>query len=166
MSPLLANQTTWADMPPHARVWVYKSAKAFSSAQRAFILSEGQNFAMQWTAHGQKLSACVDVLDDHFVVIALDEQAAGASGCSIDKSVHFVGKLERTLGLSLTNRLLVLYEGADGLRCCQVSDVAEQLRTGHMNANTIVFDDLVATKADLELRFRAPLGHTWLARFV
>lgn len=153
-------------MPAHARVWVYKSAAAFTPEQRRVIRTLGARFTGGWAAHGSALDACVDVLHDHFVVIAVDEQQAMASGCSIDKSVRFVQDLERELGLNLTDRMVVLYEKDGMLGTCRVPDVQAMLGRGELSADTIVFDDLVNTKADLDARFRAPLRGTWMGRFL
>ena len=153
-------------MPAHARVWVYKTAQAFTPVQREAIIERGHAFTGSWAAHGAALDACVDVHLDHFVVIAVDEKQALASGCGIDKSVRFVQDIERELGLNLTDRLVVLYEKDSAVRTCRVPDVQDLLKQGEMTADTIVFDDLVTTKADLDERFRSPLRDTWMARFL
>jgi hypothetical protein len=48
------------------------------------------NFCIQWTAHGANLKAYGEVRHHRFIVMIVDETAAGASGCSIDKSIHFI----------------------------------------------------------------------------
>ena len=151
-------------MPAHARVWVYKCAHAFTPEQRALILARGHAFTSTWAAHGSALDACVDVLHDRFVVIAVDEEQAMASGCSVDKSVRFIQDLERELGVQVTDRMVLWYEAPDGPRAARVPDVPALLLSGELTADTIVFDDLVATKGDLDEHFRAPLRETWLAR--
>lgn len=153
-------------LPAHARVWIYKTSLPFTPEQRGSILSQGQVFTSTWAAHGAALDACVDVLYDRFVVIGVDEQQAMASGCSIDKSVRFVQDLERSLGINLTDRLVLWYEKDGGLRSCRVHDVPSLLGSGSITADTIVLDDLVASKGDLDEHFRAPLRETWLARYL
>ncbi len=165
MEPTVQPRTI-ASMPAHARVWLYKSAKPFTSEQRRSILEYGRDFTAGWAAHGAALDACVDVLHDHFVVIAVDEQQAMASGCSIDKSVRLVQDLERDLGLSLTDRMVVLYEADGAIRACRVPDVQRLLQSGELTADTPVFDDLVSTKAELDSRVRIPLRGSWMARFL
>lgn len=153
-------------MPAHARVWVYKCAQAFSPEQRKGIMDRGRAFTASWAAHGAALDACVDVLHDRFVIVAVDEQQAMASGCSIDKSVRFVQDMEQELDIKLTDRMVVLYEKEGIVRACRVPEVEGLLKSGELTADTIVFDDLVNTKADLDARFRNPLRSTWMARFL
>ena len=153
-------------LPAHARVWVYKSAQPFNAAQRSIIMERGSSFVRSWATHGTALLAAVDVLHDRFVVLGVDEQMVAASGCSIDTSVHFVQELERELGLSLSDRMVVLSETDGAVRSCRVPEIGGLLRTGGLNADTPVFDDLIATKGDLDARFRVPLRETWMARYL
>jgi hypothetical protein len=164
--PAGESRRTIDTMPAHARVWVYKSAQAFTPVQRQAIIEHGHAFTGSWAAHGAALDACVDVLLDHFVVIAVDEKQALASGCSIDKSVRFVQDIERELGLNLTDRMVVLYEKEGAVGVCRVPDVQDLLKRGELTADTVIYDDLVNTRADLDQRFRSPLRETWMARFL
>lgn len=153
-------------LPAHARVWVYKSAMPFTTEQRARILDRGRGFTATWATHGKPLAAAVEVLHHHFVVLAVDQEQAMASGCSIDKSVHFIQDLENDLGISLTDRMVVLYETDGGVRTCRVQEIPDLLQRGVLDAGTTVFDDLVSTKADLDQRFRVRLQDTWMSRYL
>ncbi len=153
-------------MSAHARVWVYKCAQALTPEKRQAIMDRGRAFTSSWAAHGAALDACVDVLLDHFVLVAVDEQQAMASGCSIDKSVRFVQELEKDMAINLTDRMVVLYEKDGGVHACRVPEIEGLLKSGELTTDTIVFDDLVNTKADLDARFRSRLRETWMSRFL
>ena len=84
IAPLISKRL--ADMAPTARTWVYKSARNLSKAEQKLVREQGLSFTSTWAAHGAPLDATVDVLYDRFVVIAVDEEQAQASGCSLDKS--------------------------------------------------------------------------------
>lgn len=151
-------------LPDHARVWVYKSARPFTAEQRERIDALGAAFAGSWAAHGAPLDAAVEVLLDRFVVVAVDEEQAMASGCSIDASVRFIQHMERELGLVLTDRMVVLYAKNGEVRACRVPQVQDLLKSGELTADTLVFDDLVSTVGDLRTRFQVPLRESWMAR--
>ncbi|MBZ0205560.1 MAG: hypothetical protein K8H89_04500 [Flavobacteriales bacterium] len=153
-------------MPAHSRVWAYKSATAFTPEQQALIRERGEAFTGQWTSHGDDVAAAFALLDGHFVVIAADLQDMKLCGGAIDASVQFIQALEQELGLTLTDRMVVLFEKDGTVRSCRVPEVEDLLRSGTLTADTIVFDDLVATKADMDARFRTPLRNTWMARYL
>jgi hypothetical protein len=112
------------------------------------------------------LDAAVEVMYGHFVVIAVDEQQARASGCSIDKSVQFIRQLEQELSRTLTDRMVVVYERDGEVRTSRVEHLPDLIDQGVLHADSIVYDDLVASRGDLETRFRVPLKNSWMERFL
>lgn len=157
---------TISSMPAHARIWVYKTARALSQAEQKLVLEHGSAFTSTWAAHGAPLDASVDVLHGRFVVVAVDEEQAEASGCSIDKSVAFIKQLEHDLNLMLTDRMVVVYEGANGITSCRLQDLPTLLKSGAISSATVVYDDLVSTVGELHDRFRVPLNSSWMQRFL
>jgi hypothetical protein len=162
-----------ADMPAHARIWVYKTPRDLGQAEQKLVRERGAAFTAGWAAHGAALDACVDVLHDRFVVIAVDEQQAAASGCSIDKSVGFIKSLEHDLNLMLTDRMFVVYEPASSagrhegrVRSVRMQELPVLIKEGSITPDTIVFDDLVSTVGELNERFRVPLRATWMERYL
>jgi hypothetical protein len=101
-----------------------------------------------------------------FVIVAVDEQQALASGCSIDKSVGFIKQLEHDLNMMLTDRMIVIHEQGEKVSSFRLQDLPELLKDGRITADTIVFDDLVPTLGELRTRFRMPLRGTWLERYL
>ena len=96
-------------MPSDARVWVYQSNTVLSDVEVNAIKNDGAGFIAEWAAHGASLKASFDILFCRFIVIAVDEQQALATGCSIDKSVKFVKELEQKYNLNLFDRMPVSY---------------------------------------------------------
>ena len=155
-----------ASIPAHARVWVYKAKRTLSQAEQRFIREKGAEFCAAWAGHGAPLDAAVDVVHDRFVVVAVDEQQANASGCSIDKSVGFIKDLEFQLNIMLTDRMVIVFDTEDGTRSCDLKDLPGLLADGTLNGDTFIFDDLVSTKGDLDDRFRVQLRSSWLSRYL
>ena len=153
-------------LPAEARVWVYKSAVAFTPDQAKAIKEQGAVFTGSWVSHGDAVFAASAVLHDHFVVIAADLREMKICGGAIDGSVQFIKKLENDLGLQLTDRMVVLYEKDGAVQTCRVPEVEALVRSGVLHADTIVFDDLVTTKADMDARFRTPLRNSWMSRYL
>ncbi|MCC6840075.1 MAG: hypothetical protein IT230_07945 [Flavobacteriales bacterium] len=157
---------TLSTMPAHARVWIYKSAAPFTADQLATIRTRGAAFTGSWNSHGDAVVSACEALHDHFVVLAADLHDMVICGGAIDGSVQFIKKLEAELGVPLTDRMVVLYEQGGAVRSCRVPEVEKLVKNGTLGPDTTVFDDLVATKADLDGRFRTPLRNSWMARYL
>jgi len=81
-------------LSPHSRVWVYQSSRPFTEEEVVNLNLDLAAFTLQWTAHNQQLAARGGVGYGRFVLLMVDEsRGGGTSGCSIDKSVHFMQDL-------------------------------------------------------------------------
>ena len=153
-------------LPKDSRVWIYKSKRAFSEAEKEHVLDSGREFTKQWQAHGAPMNAAIFVVADHFVVVAADESTVGATGCSIDSSVAYIRKLEAELKLTLTDRMFVILELEGAFRACSIDELKRLHSEGTISDETIVFDDLVSTLGELQSGFRKKLKDSWAVRFI
>jgi len=99
-----------AQLPKHARVWVYQADKLLSAQDIAAISLQMQSFVAQWKAHKQELAAAFEVRDQRWLILGVDEKAHAATGCSIDSSVHLIQKIGHELNVDFFNRTLVIWE--------------------------------------------------------
>lgn len=148
-------------MPEDSRVWVYQSSRELSDAECAEISASIVPFLDEWTAHKQALRASFRILYNRFIIFLIDEKAAMASGCSIDKSVQFVRNLENSFSLKLLDRMQIAFRKDDTLSVLSKSDFEKKIQSGEVNANTIVFNNLVVSKSELEQHWEVPLKDSW-----
>ena len=109
-------------LPDDARLWVFASDRALLDADADRLLEEADTFLSRWQAHGSPLTCGRDWRDDRFLAIAVDQSAAGASGCSIDGLYRSFSALERELGTRLLAGGRVFHRDPSGE--VQVSDRA------------------------------------------
>jgi hypothetical protein len=154
------------NFPPSAKVWVYQSSRALSDEEVITVQAALNSFAQQWTSHNLQLRAAGEVLYKRFILLAVDESQAGASGCSIDKSVAFIKTLQAALGTDLFDRMRFAYLNGD--QVCSVSrdEFANLYANGTINSSTLVFDPLVDTVGKLQEAFIKPLDQSWHIRMV
>lgn len=158
---------TFNDMPLHSRVWIYQSDREIKDIEVNEIRRKAGMFLMEWTSHGNVMKATIDVLYNRFLVVAVDETAASASGCGIDKSVKFMQQLEQDYGLNLFDRMLVSYRGENSVICTTKLYTFEQMmEKGELNADTIVFNNLISTKEDMQSKWEVPVKKSWHARMI
>ena len=129
------------------------------------MLDEVDAFIGQWAAHDVPLTTARDLRYDQFIFVAVDERAAGASGCSIDALVQRMKGLQAELGVELVNHAPVLYrDGADIARvsCERFADLVE---SGLLSQETVVFDNTVTTVGAVrDGRWELPAANSWHGR--
>lgn len=158
---------TYADMPAHARAWIYQSNRNLSDNEIAEIKRKAAVFLIDWTSHGEWMKACIDVLYSRFIVVVVDEEHARASGCGIDKSVKFIQQLEADYGISLFDRLLTAYRDEKGnIQTVRLPEFEAMAESGKVNANTVVFNNMVSTKEDMESKWEVPMAKSWHKRML
>ncbi len=153
-------------LPDSARLWIYQADTPFREEDLPALRARLQDFVRQWTSHNQQLAAAADVLHRRFIVLAVDERQAGASGCSIDKSVAFMQSLQDEYRTNLFNRLIFTYQDGDEIKSAHKDEFAQLYAQGRIHDDTLVFDPLVATKSDFDRSFVKPLGQSWHKRMV
>lgn len=152
-------------LPSTARLWVYAAPRPFSAAEIATIKSAAPAFIDNWSTHGTPLQASFDVLENQFLLMAVDEGVQTASGCSIDSSVGFVRGLEQQFGLSLTDRSLVYFLIGGEVKTFPLTELKQQVTQGNLSPETKLINTLVATKEELTQKWLIPAGDSWLKRY-
>lgn len=156
--------TPFNKLPNAARIWVYPAPRPFTAEQLALIDAEAPAFLDSWATHGTPLQASYQVLENQFLILAVNEAAQAASGCSIDSSVGFVKALEQKLRLSLTDRSQVFFLIDGEVKVFPLPQVKPQVNQGAIDSNTTLINTLVATKGELEQKWLIPAGESWLKK--
>jgi hypothetical protein len=151
---------------PESKIWIYQSSREFTNNEAAEINAFGKSFAESWASHGNRLSAHFEIRYNRFLIFAVDEKAAGASGCSIDKSVAFVKQLETKYNVNFFDRMLTAFKSNGEIVSLPLSEFQDKVKAGEITGQTIVFNNLVSTKEDFETTWETELKNTWLARFI
>ena len=145
----------------HSRVWIYQSDKELTDKQASELLEILNNFAAQWTAHNNQLKAKAEVRYNRFLILIVDESQAGASGCSIDKSVNFLKRIEQEFDIHLFDRFNFAYREGEKVLSAPRHQFEELLKAGKIGNDTIVFNNLIHTLGDLESKWEVPFKDSW-----
>lgn len=149
-------------LPPHARVWVYQSVRAFNENETAFAEDKIKEFVRQWTSHREQVTGDGFLLYNRFVVLMADEEQVAIGGCSVDSSVRFVKSLEQHLNTNFFDRWNIAYIKNNEVRNCGMAEFEKLVECGDVSDETIVFNNLVHTKKDFETNWKVPYAKSWL----
>ena len=152
-------------LPDHARVWIYPSSRRFTANERALIREKAKVFIEQWTTHGAELQAGIDLPYDRFFVLGLNESVQSASGCSIDSSVHFIQSLENDFDVTLLDKMNVTYRNNDNIEYIPLNEFRIKAKKKQINANVIVFNNLVMNKLEYDSLWEVPASSSWHSRY-
>lgn len=154
----------FTQLPTASRVWIYQSNRPFTADEVALVQRDIAAFVSGWTAHKLKVSAGGELLYNRFVVLAADEREVGVSGCSIDSSVHFIKELAARFGVDFFDRFNVAYRLGDEVRSANRNGFEALLANGQITPDTIVYNNLIETLADLRTKWQVPFKDSWHSR--
>ena len=154
------------DLPDNSRIWIYQCNRSFSATEQKEVTDGLIAFLKQWTAHGSDLKAGFEIKYNRFIIIGLDQAEASASGCSIDASVHYIQSLENKYKVDLLDKMNVSYKQGEYIAYKDLKDFKKMAKERAVSKNTIVFNNLVATKQDYIENWEVPASESWHNRFM
>ncbi len=150
----------------HSKIWIYQSSRLFTDIEVNDLETRLSNFVENWESHSRTLKGAFLILENRFVVISVDETVNDASGCSIDKSVHFLQEIENEFKTQLLDKSKVAIKSNDGdVVLYPLLSLKEAVRLGEISQNTLVYNNLVSTKKDFETSWIVPVKATWLNKY-
>lgn len=154
-------------LPGSARIWIFGAEREVGAAEVGRLLATVDRFLDRWTAHGTPLRAAREWRCDRFLVVAVDQEAAPPSGCSIDALTRELQATGAELGVRFLGNETVWYrDDAGRVRGASRPEFRRLAREGEATAATIVFDNTITALAELrEGRWEGPASQRWQAVF-
>ncbi|MGH9159012.1 MAG: ABC transporter ATPase [Vicinamibacteraceae bacterium] len=155
-------QVLFESLPEDARAWVFAADRSLAEPEQARLLAEVDGFLDDWAAHGVPLSTARELRYDRFLLVAVDERAAGASGCSIDALVRRMKQVGDAIGVTLLDRAPVYYRtGSEVVRVSR-EEFADRATRGDVTPETLVFNNAVTSVGEIRAgRWETPASGSW-----
>lgn len=154
------------NLPNHSRIWIYQSNRKFNTQEVEFISEKAIKFIDQWTKHGSNLKGSYTLKYNQFLILAVDEGFNNVSGCSIDSSVRFVKELEKLLEVDMMNKMNISFKDGEHINSVKMTVFKEFVLAHKITSETIVFNNMITNKQELETHWEVPLLDSWHKRFL
>ncbi|MAP81118.1 MAG: ABC transporter ATPase [Aequorivita sp.] len=158
--------TDFKNLPDNSRIWIYQANRKLRDDEVSEISKLTEAFLTKWTAHGADLEAGFEIKYNRFIVIGLNQTNATASGCSIDASVHFIQSLQEKFDVDLLDKMNVTFYSGKYIAYKSLKDFRKMAKDKSVSKNTVVFNNLVNTKAEYLENWEVPAHDSWHNRFL
>lgn len=156
----------FSSLNPESKLWIYQSSRELTDDEVADLSNGLQQFCQQWTAHNNQLKADFDIRFNRFVILVVDESHNTASGCSIDKSVHFLADAGKRYSVDFFNKLQMHYWHKETIQTIPLASIKEAFANGSINDQTVFINTYLTTLQDYKAEFELPLNRHWLGKRV
>ncbi len=148
-----------------SKVWVYQSNRELSNNEVEEINEILKQFVSTWKRHGDDLKASFQIKYNQFIIIAVDESYNGISGCSIDTSANVFKQIENKFHIDLFNKMNTAFKNGEHINIVTLSDFQKYVNENRINSKTIVFNNLIQTKKELETTWEVEANESWHSRY-
>lgn len=149
------------------RLWIYQSDRFLTDEEMRTVEQTLQEFVTQWTAHGNQLAGTFEIRHKLFVLLMVDEEKAMVTGCSIDKSVYLLKKIEQALGISLFDRLQIAYRNDldKPIQVASQDGFRKLLAGGEVDPDAVVvFNNMITSVEELDTKWEVSMKDSWHAK--
>lgn len=153
-------------LPEHARLWIYQANRVLTTAEVSLVEESLKELCANWQAHGNDLHTSYQIVHQQFILLAVDESMAGASGCSIDSSVRFLKSIQNQTGLDFFDRTRVAFLENEKVTTFALAELKDAFVKGRLGSGSITFNNTITTKAQLDHQWKIPAEKSWLAKYL
>lgn len=153
-------------LPDNSRIWIYQADRALTAPDMEFISSHLKTFCDTWATHGSGLKTSYSVELHRFIILAVDEQAGGASGCSIDSSVHAIKVIEQALNIDFFNRAQIAFWENESVAMRPLTALKKLFAEGALNTESVTLNTQAATLGEWRHARHIQVGNSWLKRYL
>lgn len=150
------------ELDNNAKVFLYPSNKKFYPELLQKIDSKVSEFTNNW-ATNNNIQAGFTIKHQRFIIIAINNNKAITTSI-IDELVSFIFKLQLEYEIELLDKLNVCFKQGEYVQYKDVKEFKKLIKNKSVNQNTIVFDNLINTKEQLESDWELPAEDTWYSR--
>lgn len=155
--------STLNELDSSSKVWIYQASRELKTEEVQELSTAAEAFCKGWTAHNAQLKAGFEIRYNRFIIFAVDESHNTASGCSIDKSVHFLTEAGKRLQVGFFDKLQMFYHKGDSIAELPMAAVQQAWQSGEINQDTIFINTLAGNIEEYRKKFEIPFSLHWLS---
>lgn len=151
-------------MPAEARVWIYQANRVLEAHEIAKLKTYFKAQIDTWNTHGTALKGSAEISYSRFILIAVDEGHQAPSGCSIDKSTHWVKEIGQKIGVDFFDRSVSYLKGQEVVSV-PLANVKQSVNEGVLRRDTIIFNTTITQLSQVSGQWMVPAEKSWMGRY-
>ena len=153
-------------LPDTSKIWIYQSDRKFYPQEVDEIKQNIEVFLNTWKNKEEDLKASYQIKYNRFIIIAVEPTDSSLTVEAIDTSVMFIMQLQETYKIELLDKLNVSFKQGEFVQYKELKAFQKLVKSKSISAKTIVFNNLINTKEELESDWEIPITESWHSRFL
>ena len=149
-------------LPENSRLWIYGSSRTIHEEDKEKIHKIIFPFLQNWQHHGKTLSCSYTILNNHFLIVGLDETINPNGGCSMDGLQNIILKIDNNFNFNFFERLNVFLFLKNEVKCISSKDLNQ---INDVDQNSLIFNLNIEKKQDIN-GWLIPIRDSWCKKFL
>jgi len=149
-----------------AKVWVYPSSRKFYPTEIEEIEQKVKQFVESWKPGDENFKVSYQLLYNRFIILVADDTETSLTNADIDASVSFILQLQETYKVELLDKMNACFKQGEYVQYKDLKDFKKLLKNKAVTAKTIIFDNLINNKEDLENFWEITIENSWYNRYL
>ena len=149
-----------------AKVWVYPSSRKFYPTEIEEIEQKVKQFVESWKPEDENFKVSYQLLYNRFIILVADDTETSLTNADIDASVSFILQLQETYKVELLDKMNACFKQGEYVQYKDLKDFKKLLKNKSVTAKTIIFDNLINNKEDLENFWEITIENSWYNRYL
>ncbi len=155
----------YSTLSEEAKVWIYPSSRKFYPQEIDGLKEKLQTFIEEWKADDTGFKASFQFLHNRFIVF-LAEENSELKNTDIDAQVAFILQLQQEYDVELLDKMNVCFKQGEYTQYKELKDFKKLIKNKAVTGKTIIFDNLIQSKFELENYWEVPITDSWYNRFL
>ena len=153
-------------LPENSKVWVYPTNRKFYPNEIEELEQKIKTFIESWNSEDENFKASYQFLYQRFIILMVDVNSFALTNEDIDTSVSFILSLQETYNVSLLDKMNVCFKQGEFVQYKELKDFKKLLKNKALTGKSIIFDNLISVKQDLDNHWEMPIEESWYNRFL
>ena len=154
-------------IPAEAKLWIFPSSRKFYPQEIPELQKKIEAFLTTWSSNQEKPLSCASIIKyDRFVIIVADDTETPLSLEVHNLLSLFILGLEKTYDIVLLDKINVCYKQGDFVQYKDLIAFKKMIKAKGVSTKTVVFNNLIDRKEDLDYNWEINIMDSWLGRFL
>ena len=158
--------TPFETAPDDSRLWIFPSSRKFYPQELEKISDSISVFLNQWKSAEHPIESGFQIKYDRFIMIVALEGQNSLSLEAHDALSSFILTLEKQLSVTLLDKINICYKQGEFVQYKESADFKKMIKNRSVSKNTIVFDNMISTKGQLNFDWEVYLSESWLSHLL
>lgn len=153
-------------IPDWCKIWVYPSSRKFYEQEIEGLKERIETFLTQLGEENEDVNCAYELKYDRFIIISVDDTDKPLNVKAHNNIAAFIINLEQQYEITLLDKINVCYKQGEFVQYKDLIEFKKMMKNNGVSAKTIVFDNMITTKEELETNWEINILDSWLGRFL